>query len=163
MKYDFKSRLSQCWPLLLEHGIEHITFPYSGSGDSGSFSDPEISPSSEKALDVLSGTRIKVLSEWQSFNQSTKKWERGEEIVERSVMEVLIEVAEDYLASCHGGWENNEGGEGNVELDCTTFTMTLNHREFIQTYQDSVASCDVAPSDLERIVLETQEVKSASE
>lgn len=157
MNTDFKSRLAPCWPVLIQHGVELVTFSYSGSGDSGSFDDPAFEPElSEQAKDAICGTMVGIETEWQSFNQETKTWERGMEVAQRSVMEALTNVAEDYLASRHGGWENNEGGEGIVEIEVSSYKMTLNHREFVQTYHDYADERDVAPSDLERIVIETQ-------
>jgi hypothetical protein len=53
-----------------------------------------------------------------------------------SLEQAAIRVAMSAVGYRHAGWENHDGGEGNVTFDVQTRSIRVEHRTFIQSYED---------------------------
>jgi len=98
-------------------GITSVTVLYEGSGDSGGIED--LSPMPTNAS--LEGD-VTVLR---------NSWEKAELVSEAvPLRELLEDTAMQIVSFDHGGWENNEGGGGEVTWDVAEKTVTLEHYDY---------------------------------
>ena len=95
------NELAEIAKILRPAGYRMLKFMYSGSGDSGAIDEYEVTH------DRLYGSE---LVDDPNFPHGT---------VER-----VQELMYHFLP---GGWETNEGGQGTVEFDIETGTITVNH------------------------------------
>ena len=144
-KAAVKQRLIDLRKLMVEHGIAACHAHYSGSGDSGDMDSG--------AYDMLDGTKRAPTTgtHWRSdagdqelerlsavvtgqpyraekFNDATQTWEQGDTTRDVPIEELVVEIADYFLALTHGGWENNEGGYGEVTI--TDTKVSLDHNEY---------------------------------
>jgi hypothetical protein len=76
------------------------------------------------------------LSGW---DEATGRWghfvtEMQEEV---SVKEAIESLCWDKLEDLHSGWENNDGGNGEFELNVAERTITLTHHQAYTEYETS--------------------------
>jgi hypothetical protein len=108
-------------------GAKNATVTYSGGGDSG-YANNVLAQSMDGTEIVLTGTAISLLSNGHIFVSG--KWRENTTIKEFSLEEALAEYSMEVLGHHHLGWENNEGGEGEVVFDPVAGEARLNHNEF---------------------------------
>lgn len=103
---------------LQELGVTSVTVVYEGSGDSGGIEDFSILPegiSPEKEIIVWNAVWGNDVPEEKRLNIK--------EVIENSSMAIV--------AFDHGGWENNEGGGGEVTWDVATRAISLEHYDYV--------------------------------
>lgn len=121
---------------LVPGGITRITIRYDGYGDSGQIEDITLYRS-EDALsedDAVFGLKIEV----PTYQQYTDELEERQ--ISGELREVLDYLAMDIIDLQHGGWENEEGGYGEIRIDITAGDVEHAHNERIETVNQSVWS-----------------------
>lgn len=102
-----------------EIDVSEVEVVYSGYGDSGQLDDITITP-------------LKVSLREIEFDSITRPW-RPNEIIKRNLREALEDFVWGEITSRYGGFENNEGGQGELTWDITNNTITLDHSWNITT------------------------------
>ncbi|CAM2909569.1 hypothetical protein CFR75_12260 [Komagataeibacter xylinus] len=100
-----------------ELGVTSVTVVYEGSGDSGGIEDFSILPA-----DCSVEKEVVVQDLVWGNNTPEKKTVQIKEVIENTSMGIV--------AIDHGGWENNEGGGGEVTWDVETRVITLEHYDY---------------------------------
>ncbi|GAB3588594.1 DUF6878 family protein [Acetobacter peroxydans] len=111
-------------------GITKVVIRYDGYGDSGGVEECTVEGGQgQESLTVPVQT---VILDWSSAEKTIQM---------APLREVLETLAMQYVAVEHSGWENNEGGSGDVTFDPIAGTITVSHTEnyvasedFIHTY-----------------------------
>ena len=139
-----KRILETVWPLLESSPLSAIDLEYYGSGDSGGFEEVHFhfkdgSESRHHSLswgqqenfpwDDLGLPKVPVLRQHQYW-QGHELVIEDQRIVQDDIINAMIEVAESFLSYHHSGWENNDGGRGEVTFDIENRKMTLHHQEY---------------------------------
>lgn len=106
-----------------EIGVSQIEVSYSGYGDSGQ-------------LDDITTTPAKVPLREIEFDTITYPWRPGE-VIQRKLGEAFEDFIWDEITSRYGGFENNDGGQGELTWDITDNTITLDHSWNIMTTEDA--------------------------
>lgn len=138
---------------LKKENVTKVDMTYSGGGDSGDYHYPvytvkrgdetvslenrEGYGGSSYQLDssgeFTSGTKITIShvhpGDWdnETRTQGTPRIEEEETEMVKAVYEIMEEAVE----SQHGGWYNNEGGEGTVTLDVEEEQIEVSHGDYI--------------------------------
>ena len=91
-----------------------------------------------KKLHLLAGGRLQMrctplqakLHPNGQISLSSASW-GAEEVTEHSmtIEEAVEQLAYDFLAETHPGWENNEGAYGEFTFDVKSRVITLDHNE----------------------------------
>lgn len=103
--------------------ITHVTISYNGYGDSGDVSQVEPTPPTAKPqLTTYQMPYVHVASSYQEG-----QWHSRLESRMQSLDESLRDFALNWVELHHGGWENNEGGDGEVSIDVAGNAFTLDH------------------------------------
>lgn len=124
--------------LLQDVGVEEISLSYSGSGDSGDYSEVTANPESawRKAIEhpniEMKSFHTSVLdgsNDRRSVWDTSAVWSVSYETQTVS----LVSLVEDYLHRCvglfFGGYENNEGGQGTATLDMKEWEIYVDHSD----------------------------------
>lgn len=110
-------------------GAARATVTYSGSGDEGQFDQPEFvkadgtAINAEEAMVNLKAT----VGVWVS---GESKWENKEWEGEVDLNEALSDLCHDLVQDRHGGWENNEGGCGSLQVLVEGGKFRLEHSNY---------------------------------
>lgn len=102
-----------------EIGVSQIEVYYSGYGDSGQ-------------LDDITTTPAKVPLREIEFDTITYPWRPGE-VIQRNLGEAFEDFIWDEITSRYGGFENNDGGQGELTWDIVNDTINLDHSWNITT------------------------------
>jgi hypothetical protein len=125
---------------LQEQGITSVETVYSGGGDSGDYEHPVFMREGEDVSPDGSVERFRAHREW-----SRKKalWiNTGIKKSTATLEDAAFDLMEKAVSIRHGGWENNEGGEGTVTLDVPLGVLTVNHgNHCISTEWDEYSFC----------------------
>ena len=111
---------------LRELTLEKIEVVYSGSGDSGGPDDVVVTP--ESLAPAVASTQVAFLEPVSTRKDDAWTYELHQRSC--SLREALQDFAMVWLSQQHGGWENNDGGEGRMTVDVQADTFTLEHVEF---------------------------------
>jgi len=132
--------LESVWPRLEAANITQIVLKYEGSGDSGGFEDLELTVGEDAPRHHgISWGRDQVHA-WADLNlgtipvsRPTYSFTTRENVIETDELDLimaLVGVGEDFLSSKHAGWENNDGGRGEIIFDVASKQCTLEHVEY---------------------------------
>lgn len=102
-----------------EIDVSQIEVVYSGYGDSGQLDDITITP-------------LKVSLRQIEFDSTTLPW-RPDEVIKRNLREALEDFVWSEITSRYSGFENNEGGQGELTWDITNNVISLDHSWNITT------------------------------
>ncbi len=104
---------------LVAAGVTQVIVTFDGYGDSGQIED----------ISALAGGESVDLPEAQIIIARVI-W-GVDEIAEStmSVEEAIEQLAYDFLAETHGGWENNDGAYGEFTFDVAEWEITLDYNE----------------------------------
>ncbi|MFT9166454.1 MULTISPECIES: DUF6878 family protein [Acetobacteraceae] len=106
-------------------GITKVVIRYDGYGDSGGVEECRVEGGQgQESLSVPVQTK---LVDWSSAETTSHT---------APLREVLETLAMQYVAVEHSGWENNEGGAGNVAFDPIADTITVSHTENYISHED---------------------------
>lgn len=111
---------------LRELEAQSATIDYSGGGDSGDISTVAVFPS--ERMDSLAQAMVVlrcVRGEWRDGHYQPIVEDRSV-----ALSQALEDFTLEWVNSTHGGWENNDGGQGTVTIDVTENTFNLEHTEF---------------------------------
>jgi len=99
--------------------IAQVVVTFDGYGDSGQIED----------VSALSGGKSVDLPNGQ-ISLSRASW-GTDEVTEHSmtIEEAVEQLAYDFLAETHPGWENNDGAYGEFTFDVKSRVITLDHNE----------------------------------
>jgi hypothetical protein len=122
---------------LKAQGVGIVTVSYQGGGDSGDTEYPVFErDESDPATSIIPLNH----GEWPSgtISQSVRVWdERKRKDVYRpddvGIKDAVTGLAMELVGRHHGGWENNEGGEGTVTFDVVKRKVELHHGNNIIT------------------------------
>ena len=126
-------------------GITQAVVTYDGEGDSGGIEDVQIEGGEGAADETL--VLVRVISRYRfsddhSMTRITEIFEGSESNFE----DVISEFADDLIDHAgHGGYENNEGGYGEVTIvapddDDPEGLITVDHNDRIITTQNTVST-----------------------
>ena len=125
---------------LAEIGVTMVTVEYDGSGDSGQIDmvsffaglGAEMKPLSEAQMALIKEASIA----WHDSH--TNSWPQPAPTVGQKPLDQAIEaLCYDYLSVHHGGWENNEGANGEFAFDVATGAVKLTHNERYTEYNST--------------------------
>jgi hypothetical protein len=105
---------------LLHAGIAYVTVTFDGSGDSGQIEDIDARNPADETVPMPPAQIVLAGIDWQS-----------KEAVERrlSLEQAIEEMVYDFLSDTHGGWENNDGADGEFCFDARARTIHLDFNE----------------------------------
>lgn len=112
-------------------GVKKAIVEYSGSGDSGQidsidlFDDDSAEPN--KLLEMV--TNIKIKSRHGTWESGEWKVTEKEEFA--TVQNALDEFCNQAIDERHGGFENNDGGQGEFVFDVDSNTIKYEHSDNI--------------------------------
>jgi hypothetical protein len=88
---------------LLHAGIAYVIVSFDGSGDSGQIEDIDAHNGEGESVPLLPARIVFRSVDWLSH-----------ETIERQMTleKVIEQMAYDFLSCSHGGWENNDGANG---------------------------------------------------
>ena len=117
------------------NGIKSAIIEYSGSGDCGQIDHVELVKRTglEALSDAVEG---KVLITQKSSKFKDGKWEQVVEKAEKSLEDAIEQLCYELLSRAHGGWEINEGSQGEFKFDADTGEIRLEHRSFYIDHED---------------------------
>ena len=108
-------------------GITKVVMRYDGYGDSGGVE--ECAVEGGQGQESLTTPIQTTLVDWSS----------AEKTIQMSPLrDVLETLTMQYVDVEHDGWENNEGGSGDVTFDPVADTITVSHTENYITHEDFV-------------------------
>jgi hypothetical protein len=107
-------------------GASGATVSYSGSGDSGNDNEVSILIADGQAFE--SNTEVTVTALRSHYVDGQWQTAYVEETV--SLTQALSDYADRAIEIFHSGFEDGEGGSGEVDFVCETGTVTLNHRDY---------------------------------
>ncbi len=119
---DFNRRI--LLEVLTAAGTGRAVVNYSGEGDEGRIEGVDIEPS-----DVDLQVQIAMLHEIRSYD-AQKGWQVHQDFESKSIEEALLDYADGVIEQYHGGYENNDGGRGEVIFDCKEARVALEHYDF---------------------------------
>lgn len=111
-------------------GITLVTVEYNGSGDSGQLEPPQYFRDGEELENVT------IPGEFAS--RSFNCWVGGKRQVEEKKVpfaEAIEEFFYYHLELKHGGWEINEGSEGQFDWNVTDDKIAWEHRTRIESFE----------------------------
>ena len=162
-----KGAVAQIRKAMKEHGIAECSVRYAGSGDSGdgetclyTMDDGTLRAPRHNAhwenreapqLEVIVKDYRDVVSNWVGSNWVGKesklvwmgkesKWVERERARDVELSDILCDIAMSYVSDRHGGWENNEGGFGEVTI--TETSVVVDHSDNIIETVNSVERYD---------------------
>ncbi len=131
------TRMEQNKALLLQAlkatGAVQATVSYSGSGDEGGAENVEARGADGAPLDL--GGSVSQFVEHSHYADG--RWQSAVADEERPLDDALLDFAMEAVNAHHGGWENNDGGAGEVIFDCTSDSVRLEHKDY---YIESVCT-----------------------
>lgn len=99
-------------------GITKVVIRYDGYGDSGGVEECTVEGGQgQESLMVPVQT---ILVDWSTAEKTIQM---------TPLRDVLETLAMQYVAVEHGGWENNEGGSGEVTFDPAADAIMVSHTE----------------------------------
>ena len=104
--------------------ITHVTVTFDGEGDSGQI----------ESIGAWAGDRAVVFPAVE-IPYAALTWDNPEvELRQLSLEDVVEQLAYDFLADTHGGWENNDGAYGEFCFDASARSI---HLEFNERFTSS--------------------------
>jgi hypothetical protein len=126
----YMENLRRILPILREHGIERVVASFDGGGDSGSIHDIAYVPDAN-APSVIAQT-LEYLSTSSFYEED--RWQNAVAPLQGSVNDVIDALTYDYLEEVDVDWYNNDGGYGELIIDVSNGTVSL---EVNQRYTES--------------------------
>ncbi|MCB1098669.1 MAG: hypothetical protein KDN22_24065 [Verrucomicrobiae bacterium] len=107
-------------PALREHGVQTVSVDFDGSGDCGSIDLIQCYPSDsddvlERAMTHPTQNRVFQNGTWTSVTEQ----------IRQPIRDAIEELTYDYLETTGIDWYNNEGGFGELVIDVTRGTVSI--------------------------------------
>lgn len=108
-------------------GAARACVTYHGGGDEGTHDGVSAFGADNATVD-LSGT-VTLFREISNFEdgQWTSSVKQDDQPLDAALRDFAMEAVERH----HGGWENGEGGYGEVVFDCDAGTVRIEHNDYI--------------------------------
>jgi hypothetical protein len=106
-------------------GIATVNVQFNGAGDSGQI---------EEITACADGTAVALPEAEVEMRHAS--WDGAPTNRKMSLREAIEELCFDYLSQEHGGWEIDDGGQGEFTFRCEDSSIDL---EFQQFYTDSTS------------------------
>jgi hypothetical protein len=104
-----------------QHAIAEIEVEYDGFGDSGQIQDVTALDEKGNRMDWPAGVKVSLPGQ-------------GQEVKVLDLEEAAEEIAWSLIESFHGGWENNDGGNGNLRFDAEDDKIVWEHNDAYTDY-----------------------------
>lgn len=104
-------------------GAASAVISYSGSGDEGNVNDISVLDASGQPLDATQP--VTVMEEDSQYVDG--QWQTSRTMVERSLHDALDAFADLAISVYHCGYENGDGGAGEITFDCAAGTVQMAH------------------------------------
>lgn len=114
---------------LNENKITNVVCSYSGSGDSGQVDGVELFVG-DKEFSKGEEIEIDVPMEDQRFDEKKKEWIRVKSVKSIPIADAIRELTYETLGANFGGWENNDGASGELEIKVAEGEFTLKHSQY---------------------------------
>ena len=105
--------------VLIAAGITHVTVAFDGYGDSGQIEN----------VDAFNGEVLVKLPDTEVMIASACWGDPGIAAQTMTLFDAIERLAYDFLASTHGGWENDDGAWGEFCFDARAGTIQLDYNE----------------------------------
>lgn len=116
---------------LREAGACRALISYSGYGDSGNAN--EVYVFDGEGQDIPAHADVTVAEPSATFVDG--RWDRRQVEASMPLRDALSDFADRAVDLHHAGFENNEGGEGEVIFDCAANSVRIEHRDFyVESY-----------------------------
>jgi hypothetical protein len=98
-------------------GVARVTVVFDGEGDSGGVEDVQV-----EGADTLPSVQVTCFAAGYGDDDP-------ETATENPLRQAVEDLAMTVLSAKHGGWENNDGGYGEVVFDVAAECVTLDYNE----------------------------------
>ena len=116
--------------LLGRLGLASATVQYSGSGDSGDAEYVEWTPVDGGTEENAKEYRQIVTRPTSHFDEALGGWVAGSEETSIDLEQLLLNFTNRVVEHYHSGYENNDGGSGNIHFDTIAGTVELHHEDY---------------------------------
>ncbi|MGA4231783.1 DUF6878 family protein [Ralstonia nicotianae] len=106
-------------------GAASAVISYSGYGDSGNANETCIVDAERREMNV--DQTIRVMREDAHYMDG--QWQSSRAMVDMSLRDALDAFADRAVGHYHPGFENNEGGAGEITFDVAAGTVCMTHRD----------------------------------
>lgn len=106
-------------------GAASAVISYSGYGDSGNAN--EISILDAEGREVNANQTVHVMRKDARYVDG--QWQSSHVLADMSLRDALDAFADRAVGRYHPGFENNEGGDGEITFDCIAGTVCMAHRD----------------------------------
>lgn len=107
---------------------------YSGGGDDGQ--SDEVSAHNPDGTSIALSHPVSIFVMKSRFADG--KWSEAATLEERPLEYALSDFAMEAICRHHSGWENNDGGSGEVVLDTSNGTIKIEHNAYFTDSEHSV-------------------------
>jgi hypothetical protein len=114
-------------------GAASAVIAYSGNGDSGNATEIRILDAAGQ--DIPGTQNVTVRQQASRFVHG--KWLATESEVSLPLSDALDAFADRAVGHYHTGFENGDGGDGEITFECAAGTVCLSHRDF---YTEHIAT-----------------------
>lgn len=115
---------------LKPHGIKKVIVEYYGGGDSGGAEDVRLELENGETVPVPTGS-VSYAYNRTRYNFQTKGVETIEGYIEKKPLTNALEDFAMHLVEIHhAGWENDDGGRGDVTFDLDENEIVVDHEEY---------------------------------
>lgn len=111
---------------LRKAGVDCVSANYSGYGDSGQFEDVSLEGGSPE------GIRISLQEVRHEYDGDTKTYTHWLSEGCSELQSAVESLLYGWVEREHGGYENNEGGAGQIDIDVTTGEVKWSHDDYYQ-------------------------------
>ena len=121
-----EKNLRKLFAELQKEGVKTVTVSYGGYGDSGEIESTTVVPEvdfNDKKLSFLLTTQI----------YQNKKWFDKEETIELDLVNAIDHIAYEIQAAHNAGYENNEGGGGEITFNVES--KVVQHEHYYNTVE----------------------------
>jgi len=131
--YTYLETLQRILPILRDHQIQNVNVYFSGYGDSGQIDNISYNPQPD-----IDPGEITVQHFISSNHFEDGQWINTRQLEETSLNEAIDELTYNYLDETDIDWYNNDGGSGDLVINVTAGTVSLevnvNHVETTTEY-----------------------------
>jgi hypothetical protein len=106
-------------------GVTSITATYDGSGDSGSIDDINLHYGDPRV--ITSDTRTQQF--WQFVSEKIDAVPVAQQIFTKKLSDAFENALWKLLTDNFGGWENDDGASGDIDIDVQTGKIEVEHNQ----------------------------------
>lgn len=105
--------------VLAAAGVTQVIVTFDGYGDSGQIESVD-ARAGDEPIELPEATVAFLSAEWDESEPVSRDLPLGD---------AVEQLAYDYLADSHAGWENNDGAYGEFVFDVAAGTISLDHND----------------------------------